>query len=153
MNLFKMLGDFILSAWIWQFTADWFHPVITGIVMFFIMRWVMRRPRMQAILISICAQLFALGLLSLIAVGILVQIFNWEFAAITPEEGITRIGAFMPSIGLGIIYAILQSLFFRLGSYFWPQNVRGLVVLSWISNGIGAILSYMCIRFVEIMTY
>ncbi len=153
MNIIKQVGDFILSAWIWQFTADWAHPVITGIVMFLMLRLVMRRSRLRSLGISVVAQLVALVLLSLIAIGILVHLFNWEFTPIDPHEGIKQISAFAPSINLAILYAIFQSCMFIFGAFFWDINLIGYLVISWASNGIGAILSYMFISMAEIMKY
>lgn len=153
MNIFKALGDFLLSSWIWQFTADWFHPIITGIVMFFMLRIILRYPRIQSMMMAISAQIVALGMLCLIALGVLVHMFGWEFEELSPQEGITRMAVFMPTIGLAILYAIFSSFFFWICSFFWRKNVGGLIVVSWLSNGIGAMVSYMCIRIVEFMQY
>ncbi len=78
MNVLKYVGDFILSSWIWQFTFDWFHPVITGIIMFFMMRIIMRRSRTNAFVVSLSTQLIGLGLLSFVAIGLVVHMFGWE---------------------------------------------------------------------------
>ncbi len=151
--ILKQLGDWILSLWIWQFTADWFHPVITAIVMFFMLRVVMRRSRSRSFLIAIGSQLVALALLSLIAIGVLVHIFGWEFEPMDPYEAVKQITLFAPSLGLGIAYAVLQSAVFIIGAFFWEINVIGYITISWLSNGIGAMLSYMLISMVEIMKY
>jgi hypothetical protein len=151
MNVIKMIGDFILASWLWQFTADWFHPVVTGIVMFLLMRMVLRRPRIRSLIISFLAQLFALAMLSIIAVGLLVHIFQWEFDPESLQQAQTAL--FYPSLGLALLYALFQTLFFLLGSFFWSANVRSYVVISWISNGLGAMISYLCIRMVEMMNY
>ncbi len=153
MNILRQVGDFILSSWIWQFTADWFHPVITGIVMFLMLRLIMRRSRLRSLWISLTAQLVALGLLTIIAIGILVHLFGWEFAPIDPHEGIKQISAFAPSIYLGVLYAIFQSCMFIFGAFFWEINLIGYLLISWMSNGIGAILSYMFISMAEVMKY
>lgn len=153
MKIIKPIGDFILSAWIWQFTMDWFHPVITGIVMFILLRLIMRRSRLRSVGISFLAQLVALGLLSFISIGILIHLFGWEFEPLDPHEGIKQITAFMPSLHLGLLYAIFQSGMFIFGSFFWSMNLVGYIVVSWMSNGIGAILSYMFISMAEVMRY
>lgn len=152
-RIVRIIGDTILSSWIWQFTADWFHPVVTGIVMFFLLRITMRRSRSRSLLISFVAQIVAAGMLTIIAIGVLVHIFGWEFAQMDPYEGVKQITIFTPSILLGLLYAIFQSLLFVLVSFFWQINLVGYIVVSWISNGIGAILSYLFISMVEIMKY
>ena len=153
MNILKYLGDFILSSWIWQFTADWFHPVITGITMFFFMRAVMRRRRGHAFLVSCATQLMSLCVLSLIAIGILVHMFGWEFAPVDPYEGVQKIAIFMPSMGLGLIYAIIQSGIFLFVSFFREINLLGFILLCWISNAFGAIFSYLLIHMSEAIKY
>jgi|GEM_PF-1196566 hypothetical protein len=152
-QIFKIIGDSILSSWIWQFTVDWFHPVISGIVLFFLLRILLRKTRMRSLLISLVSQIIALGSLSIIAIGVLVHIFGWEFDPLDPYEGIKQIAMFKPSLMLGLYYAISQTLFYVAISFFWNINVVGWCVSSWLSNGIGAILSYLLISVSEIMKY
>ncbi|HLE76315.1 MAG TPA: hypothetical protein VI521_00930 [Candidatus Babeliales bacterium] len=152
-HVVKIIGDTILSSWIWQFTADWFHPVVAGIVMFFLLRITMRRSRSRAFLISLAAQLFSAGMLSIIAIGILVHIVGWEFDPMDPYEGVKCITVFTPSMLLGLLYALFQSILLIVGSFFCSFNLLGYLAISWISNGIGAILSYLLISMVEIMKY
>ena len=108
---------------------------------------------MRSLIISLVAQLVALGMLCLIAIGVLVHIFNWEFTLLDPQEGIKQISALAPSIGLGIVYAIFQSIFFCIASFFWQINLVGFLLITWISNGIGAMISYMFIHMSELMKY
>ncbi len=153
MNIIKYVGDFILSSWIWQFTVDWFHPVIAGIIMFFIMRIVMRRGRRNSFTVSFFTQLLGLIILSFFAIGVLVHMLGWEFDLLDPYEGVKHISILFPSLGLGLLYAIIQSLIFLFISIFKEINLIGFIVLCWISNVFGAMLSYMFIHMGEVMKY
>ena len=152
-NIFKITGDAILSSWIWQFTVDWFHPVISGIVMFFLFRIIVRKSRTRSLFISLGSQIISLGLLSIIAIGVLVHMFGWEFDPLDPYEGIKQIAMFQPSMTLGLFYAISQTLFYIIISFFVDINLIGWCVVSWLSNGIGAMMSYLFISIAEIMKY
>ena len=151
--IIKTIGDSLLSSWIWQFTADWFHPILAGICMFFLMRVVMRTSRMRALLISAASQIVALGLLSIFAIGILVHLLGWEFALLDPYEGVQQIAFFWPCVVLGMWYALFQSACFLLASLVWRVQLLGLLIVCWLSNGIGAMLSYLFVRIAEIMKY
>lgn len=153
MAVFQKLGDLILSSWIWQFTYDWYHIVNTGIIMFFLLRIIMKRTRKRAFIVSLMAQLVSMAMLSFIALVVLVRMFDWQFAPMNPTEGVKQIAFFYPSMMLGLIYAILQTIFFAIASFFWNINLLGFVIITWISNLFGAMISYMFIHMSEIMKY
>ncbi len=153
MDVVKFLGDFFLSAWIWNITFDWFHPIITGITMFLLLRFTMRRKRIKSIAISIGAQVFAFALLSVIVVGGLVCCWEWSYAPTDAHEAIKLLSIAYASISLGLIYTLFHMIFFSIGFLLWRYNLIAFVVLSLISNGVGIMLSYMMIRMVELWYY
>lgn len=153
MNIFHYLGDFFMASWIWQFTSDWFHPVIAGICMFFLMRIILRRGRLRSIGVSFATQLGGVSLLSFIAIGVLFHFFKWEFDPVDPYKGIEQITFFFPSIGLGVTYAILQSCIFLFIGLFKEINLIGYVVICWLSNSFAAMLSYMFVYMGELLKY
>jgi len=152
-KVFKVIGDAILSSWIWQFTVDWYHPIVSGISMFFLFRIIVRKSRLRSLAISVTSQIISLGLLSIIAVGILVHIFGWEFETLNPYDGIKQVVMFQPSLMLGLFYAISQTLCYVLIAFFADINLIGWCTVSWLSNGIGAMISYLFVSFSEIMKY
>ncbi len=153
MNIFKAIGDFIVESWLWNFTYDWCHPVFTAIVMFFILRIVMRTSRIRSFLICVLTQFIALSLLSLVAIGLFVHLFSWEFVVVDSYEIAQPLSVLWPSIKLGIMYAVFNTIFFICYALLSHKNPVPYIALSWISNGIGAILSAGIIRMYEVVKY
>ncbi len=152
-GVIKLFGDFLLSSWIWNITFDWFHPIITAIVMFCLLRFIMRKGRLESLAISICAQLFAFGLLTVNVTFGLVKLLGWQYDALKAGQALQMMHVFIPTLWLGLIYAIFQSLFFLFGRLIWRYNLIAFLVLTWVSNSIGVVVSYTFIRMIEICYY
>lgn len=149
----KSIGDWLLSAWIWNITFDWFHPFFTGIIMFCLLRFVMYQQRLKSLLITATAQFFAFGLLWVKVAFVQATIFGWQYEPLQVADAVNMMQVLLPSISLGIIYAVFQSLFFILGRFFWRYNLFAYLVMTWLSNSIGSFLSYMFIRMIEVWYY
>ncbi len=153
MNITKRIGDFLLSTWLWHITFDWFHPIVTGIVMFCLLRFVMRRPRVPSFVMSSGLQLSTFGVFSGNIIFILIRWLGWHYQGLNAEEAMYMLNPLVPSLWVGLVYALIQSLFLLIGRCLRRFNLQSFLVLTWVSNSIGAMISYMLINMVEIYYY
>lgn len=153
MNIAKIIGDFFLSMWIWQITFDIVHPFLTAVIMFCVLRFVMKRKRLRSFAIAAGAQAIALFVLSAIAVGILINTVGWDYEPMKAKEAVNMMGLFKPSLLLGVVYTVIQWIWFSCGRLLWPYNLVSYFVLVVVSNGIGSIGSFLLIRMLEMSYY
>lgn len=154
MNIGYALGDFFLSAWLWNITFDWYHPIITGMIMFLMMRIVLRKKRIPALLVTIGAQLFAFVCLFVLVSGLLVHALNWTYEPFDDARyALSMMNELYASLCLGLVYAIFQTIYFFGGRFFLQYNSIAFVLITWISNGIGMLISYLFIRMVILWQY
>jgi len=153
MNIGKMLGDFLLSAWLWNITFDRFHPIVTGFVMFCLVRMVLRQKRMRALAISVGAQFFALCVLTVKVVCGFINWIDWRYEPLHAHEAIPMMSVLYPCLAVGVLYGAFQSLFFIGGRLFFRYDLSKLLIITWVSNGIGAFISYTLINMIELWYY
>lgn len=151
-GILKSVGDFFLSAWIWNLTFDWFHPVITGIFMFLIFRVIFRRTRLHALVSSFIAQIFSFGLLTLIAMG-LSEYLQWQYEPLAPRVALATMNTFYASLYVALVYVLFQAVYFTVGHLIWRYNLYSFMVMVLLSNGIGFALSYMFIEMARVWYY
>jgi hypothetical protein len=151
-GILKPIGDFFLSAWIWNLTFDWFHPVITGISMFLILRLIFRRARLHALLISFIAQVVAFGLIALVGMG-LTEYLQWHYEPVHSKIALAAMNSFYASLKLALVYTLFQSIYFSVGHIIWRYNLHAFLVMVFLSNGIGFTLSYMFIEMAKVWYY
>jgi len=151
-GILKPIGNFFLSAWIWNFTFDWFHPVITGIGMFLILRLIFRRSRIHALAISFLAQVFAFSALLLITMG-LSEYLQWHYDPLHPKVALAAMNSFYASLQLALVYILLHTIYFTVGHFIWRYNLHSFLVMVVLSNGIGFALSYMFIEMARVWYY
>lgn len=152
-NFTKWIGDFLLTSWIWNITFDIYHPLVTGIVMFFLLRLVMHRRRLESFFISGMIQLCTFGLFTAKVVFGIITFLGWQYEPLHTEQAVTMLHTLIPSLYVGLVYALLQSLFFILGRCVWRYNLKKFLMMTWVSNFCGALISYMIINMVEVYYY
>lgn len=154
MDIMHALGDFFLSAWLWHITFDWFHPLVTGIIMFLMMRILLRRKRIPSLLITTGAQCFSFICLYILVDCFLVKAFHWTYEPFDDVRyALSMMNELYASLCLGLVYAIFQSIYFFIGRFFWRYNSIAFAMIAWISNGVGMLLSYLFIRMVIVWHY
>lgn len=151
MDLFKIIGDCVLSAWIWSFTFDWFHPIVAGCTMFVILRVIVRRARVNALMISSGAQIVALLVLTAFVVY-MSEGLQWRYEPIDECVGILM-GEFVASLVVGFLYTCIQTIYFLIGRLFFTYNLLVLLIVTVLSNLIGVFGSYVLLRMSEIWYY
>ena len=152
MYIFKLIGNFFLSAWIWNITFDWFHPVITGCIMFLVLRFILCRKTLRAILISFTAQVFALGMLTGTAIG-LSELLQWQYDPLNSKVALAAMNTLYASLSLGLVYTIFHAIYFAIGYLIWRYNLSAFLVMTVLSNSLAFALSYMFIRMAKVWYY
>ena len=153
MDTAKIVGDFFLSLWIWQMTFDLFHPAITLVAMYTLLRFSMGRKRVRSLAIAVGAQLAVLGILTAIVPALLINTLGWSYEPLDLSHAVGMMRIFVPALSLGIFYALVQIVYFAIGRIFWRYNLISYVALTLISNGVGVAVSYLLIRAVEFSYY
>lgn len=151
-EILKAIGNFFLSAWIWNITSDWFHPIITGIVMFLILRLIFWRARLYALTISFMAQVFAFGLLSLIAI-VLADYLHWQYDPVDAKVAVAVMNSFYASLFLASSYTLFHLVYFTVGHFIWRYNLSAFFAMIFLSNGMGFVLSYMFVEMAKAWYY
>lgn len=150
MYLFNIMCDFLLAAWLWHMTFDWFHPLVTGIVMFFMMRLVMRKKRLVSLWVSSSAQFFAMMFFFLVVIGGLIHGLSWNFephyVPRAPDE-------FYASLSVALIYIIFQTIYFALGRIWCTYKLLPYFFIVVISNSVGMIFGYVLARMAIAWSY
>ncbi len=153
MYVANWVGNLILSAWIWHMMFDWMHPVVTGIVMFFICRIFLRRSRQRSFLISASAQLWAFVCLTGIIYSDILDELDLHYDMLPDYQAISMLNELYPSLALALLYALFQTLYFALGRIIFQYRLSSFVITAWASNGIGFASSVMMIRMVQYWYY
>lgn len=145
MNGIILIGNFLLSAWLWSITFDWYHLIINLFLMAFLFRSMSHASYWRALLFSFLLQVVAYAFFTAIVVGVLHYSIGWEY--VIPEAAPLPVANYImrACLGLGLIYATIQTA----GMFAWhlyePFSLRPYLIIIWMGNFISAILSYCCI--------
>ena len=109
MIIFEKIGSFLLNAWLWNITLDWYHVPINFLIMFFLLYLFSSLNIIQIVLLSFCAQIYSFGLYSAFIIGVLIKLVNFSYIHDQPSLTIQPLNA---CVYLALIYAALQITFF-----------------------------------------
>lgn len=139
------ISDFFISTWIWAVTWGIYHIPLNIIVMLFLLKFFGKFKIVPSVLLSFFSKIFAVTLYTLI-VFIVVFALGLSFV---PEkiESLEVINTLLACISVGIIYSVLQSLFFLIVNRFYYLNLRITTLISFVSNMITALIIY---RFLDL---
>lgn len=151
--MFQSIGDFIISAWLWNIVFDWYYPIVSGIIMFFMMRIIMRSSRTKSLLVVFCTQFFSYIMLGLIAVVLLQSILQWELAPLTTEQAIGMMNSLTATISLSFCYFFLQMLYFCIGRIFMQYNMITYTIILAFTNALSVAINYMLIQMAVFWQY
>ena len=149
----KAIGDFFLTAWLWNITFAWYYPIMASIIMFLLLKMVMRCKAWRACAIAIGAQMASYGILSLIVVGGLIHIFRWEYAPVSFQQAMGIKNELVSTISLGMIYAGIQTVLLGVWRAFYPYNHIAYLIIVWIGNALSITMTYMLIKLIMFSYY
>jgi hypothetical protein len=142
----KTVIDFFISTWLWAITWGIYHVPVNIFVMFFLLKFVGKFKIVPSVLLAFFSKIFAVTSYSLI-VFLIVKIFGLKFIPEINVDNAQAINILLACISVGIIYSILQSLFFFIINKFYSINLRITILISFVSNIATALFIY---RFLEI---
>lgn len=134
MNFITTLNNFLLSEWLWSITWGIYHIPVTIILMTFLFKTCLRMKLKRAFLFSASAQISSGLLLTSFVAGFLIYFLKIQYS---PEPN-QMPNQFLVCIYLGLIYTILQAIFFTILSFFYTFPLRRALWLTLISNMLGA---------------
>ena len=133
------MSDFLLDKWLWSVTWGWNQIILGLIFMWMSLVFFDRKGSAAAFLLTISAFLFAFVVYSALIIGIFIYLFEWKFVAATAEYvPLNMLGA---SVWLGIIYSILQSMFFFVLSKWYRLVLPRILLITIFSNISSALLA------------
>ena len=137
----KAIEYFLLNSWLWSMTWGIYHIPINILVMMLLLKFIARMKIIPSILMSFFAKVFSTVLYTLI---ILFLVFVVKLKFVFPDiyQGYTQINSLLACISLGVIYSFLQIIFFWIVSRFYVINVGFMVMISFASNIVSALLVY-----------
>lgn len=134
-------ADFLLSEWLWSVTWGWYHVPINIFMLLFLLKFFGRIRIMPSVFFAIFSQLFSFLILSLVVIIGPIYLLDLQFV---PYDCYTQ-EIFHPlliCLSLGAIYFVLHSLFFVLTNLFYTINVRLLILIAFVANGLSALFVY-----------
>ncbi len=146
MHIITNFTDFLVSAWLWNLTFAFSYVFIVGFLMALLFFFVARESLIRSLLLSFCAQIVTIILFSGVVVGLIIHLFNWQYVPGEISDKLTGIDALRACLSLGIVYALIQTLFFWVIRSYVKGSVITHIILTWFSNGIASFLCYWLIK-------
>ena len=145
MNIFNVIGDFFLSAWLWNVTFDWVHIFLNFFILFLLLKSIMRETIIQSFLASLLAHLFAF-LVFTVLFGFIIYMLDLDYVPKEFVDESSLINVMRANFSLASIFAAVQ-----IGFFYFFRSLSGVRLLSYaviicLSNGITAVLSFWLIR-------
>jgi hypothetical protein len=138
MKLISSFGLFLIAEWIWAATFARSYIFLNIIIMTLLLMIIAKVKFIPAMLQAFFSQLCALLVFTVFVHGVLDGIFKLTFQHYAAET----IHPFAATFLLGVLYALLQSLFFYILSYRSHLPLRLYVLITMISNGLTTLVVY-----------
>ncbi len=132
------IASFILDEWLYSISWGAYHIPINIFIMLFLFKCVMGLRMIPAVFLSLFSNITAMVVFALFAMSVAHFIDIVSYAH-TPQE---LYNPFAIAIGLGIIYATLQSLLFFIISRKYTFKLRQAIIVAFLSNMVTALCVY-----------
>jgi hypothetical protein len=134
----QMVTDFLLSNWLWSMTWGWYHIPVNFLLLYFLLKWLMRASMIPALWMSLGAQFFTF----MISTGLGGFILCWLNLSFEPVLQPLTMGyeLLAACLRFGISCAVLQILFFVLLNLWYKINIRLAICAALLSNILTALL-------------
>ena len=138
MHILQSITTFIVDEWLYSVSWGSYHIPIAIFIMLFFFKVVLRIRMIPAVFLTLIANISAMALFSVSAMAV-AHISTYDYAH-TPQE--LRHPLYI-AIGLGLIYATLQTVLFFILSHRYRFKLPHTVVVSFLSNIFAALCVYM----------
>ena len=135
----NVIISFLLNEWLWSITWALYHAPMAFIIMFVLFVFWEGFSCVFSMSLSLVAHLLSFGI---VAGGIGLFVF-WATAGI-PGDILSShsINAWWSSLYLGIMYAIIQSIFFIFVSRIYSLHLYRMIIVAFASNLATSVLIY-----------
>jgi len=132
---------FCVDEFLWMLSWGWYQLLFGICFMWFLSVFIGRMKTIQALLLTLAAYAFAILIYFVFVAGFLINYFQWQFVA---GEMPLVFSPLYASLFLGLIYSVLQLLFYWIFSYWRSIPIIQLFIFSLLSN-IGAAIAASCL--------
>lgn len=135
------VSHFFLSEWLWSITHGGYHTPINMFVMIALFLFVLRYRTVPSVLLSVSANLFSFFAFTGLFWAIIVRTLDLEYIPDQDEVYVVK-NLLFSCLYLGLIYAVLQSLFFYVVNWFYTLELKSIFIITFLSNIITAWIMY-----------
>lgn len=143
--MLSFLSDFFLSEWLWSVTWGMYHIPVNIVIMFTLTKLTVHYSTRSTLLLSVAANLFGLIAFTVLVGGIIIFIIGLNYL---PSESAYsgEYNKFYSCFFLGVMYALLQALFFFLIGKRYKISVLHMMIIALLSNIIAAQFVYLLLH-------
>jgi hypothetical protein len=132
-------AHFFLSEWIWSVTWDVYHVPFNIIITLILLKFFLRINMVRAVCLAIFSQLFAFLVLSICAMGAMYIIGIGG----GPDSFMVVPKPLYATVFLGLLYALLQTIFFMCIYFRHKIPLSYLAVIVLISNNLTVLVTLL----------
>lgn len=132
-------AHFFLSEWIWSVTWDTYHIPFNIIITLILLKFFLRINMVPAVCMAIFSQFFAFFILSLCTLGAMYLIG----AGGGPDSFAYVPRPLYATLFLGLVYAVLQILFFTCTKSHYRVPLSTIAVIVIISNNLTVLVTWL----------
>ena len=129
--------DFLVNELLWSLTWGKFQISLSFIVSWMLFVFIGKLRTLPAIILTVTSYLFAILVYTAFVAVLFVNFFKWRYV----EGGGYVVTPLYASVSLGVIYALLQGLFYLIVSYRYRFSVIQFFSLSLVSNILSALIA------------
>ena len=139
MYVLNVLGDFLLSEWLWGVTYGWSYIFLGVLLLTFFSRWLLNLSLFRAFFLSMSAYSFSFFIYSAIVVGGFIHFLQWWYV---PHQYEVVAGPLVANMSLGLIHSLFQILFFAMVSKVYRMDTTRFLIGIFLSNALAVVMSY-----------
>jgi hypothetical protein len=137
--LFYKCAHFFISEWIWSVTWDAYHIPFNIIITLILLKFFLRIHMVRAVCMAIFSQIFAFFVLSVCAV---IAMYSVGLGG-GPETFMVVPKPLYATLYLGLLYALLQIIFFACTQFRYKNQFSTLAVIVLISNNLTVLVTLL----------
>lgn len=133
------LAQIMVSQWIWSVIYGIYHPIINCMFMIPLIMYLVHRKFLPSLIYALSSQGFAMMVFGIIAHLLLDYLGG---PSIDTPDSFMALRPFASALLLGMVYALLQLLFFYLTRLMWHIPLKTFAIIVLLSNFLTAVLIF-----------
>ncbi len=132
------LADFFITEWLWSMTLGSYHALLATLFFIFLLRYSAKFGWIASIIAAATANLFSYIVYGFLVVGVIAKGVDRAYIPMPVESPQGDI-SWAVGMYLGLLYCILQALFFYIVRLFYPLHFWRVVSLALIAQMLAAL--------------